>query len=105
MVETDVLGYLVGLLQNRDRDIQWLSIKAIAALANFGRLIYHLYCAWTDDPTDSFRSRMVETDVLDCLVGLLKDSSDWSIQQSSIKVITALAKSSRLIYHFVLCED
>jgi hypothetical protein len=41
MVETDVFAYLVGLLQDGDASVHWSSIKAITALAKFGRLIYH----------------------------------------------------------------
>ena len=41
MVET-VLPRISGLLQDRDLDVRQSSIKAITALAEFGRLIYHL---------------------------------------------------------------
>ena len=103
MVETDVLDSLVGLL-HQDSNIQSSSIEAITALVKLGRLVYNLYYARTDDSTDSFRSKMVKTDVLDCLVGLLQNQ-DSEIQQSSVKAITALAKFGRLIYNFVLCKD
>jgi hypothetical protein len=68
-----------------------------------GRYII-LYCTKADDPADDFRSKMVETDVLTCLVGLLQDG-DAVVRKSSIKAITALAKFGRLIHYFVLCED
>jgi hypothetical protein len=47
---------------------------------------------------------MVETDVFAHLVGLLQDQ-DPVVCQSSIKVIIALAKFGRLIYHFEICGD
>ena len=47
---------------------------------------------------------MVEPDFFTCLFDLLQ-SPDWGARQSSVEVITALAKFGRLIYHFVLCND
>jgi hypothetical protein len=47
---------------------------------------------------------MVEVDVLARLFGMLEDEYE-DVHQSAIKVITALAKFGRLIYHFVLCKD
>jgi hypothetical protein len=47
---------------------------------------------------------MAETDVLFCLVGLLQDEHTY-VQQSSTEAIIAMAKFSRVIYHFVLYED
>jgi hypothetical protein len=41
MVETDVLAFLVGLLQDNNIDGRWSSMKVITALAKFGGLIYH----------------------------------------------------------------
>ena len=61
-------------------------------------------CAGTNDLADDFRSQIVETDVLVRLVGLLQHQ-DSDIRQSSIEVITTLAKFGTLIYHFVLCDD
>ena len=58
----------------------------------------------TDDPADDFRSKMLETDVLARLVGLLQVGGSYGCQ-SSIDVIAVLAKYGRLIYYFVLCED
>jgi hypothetical protein len=58
----------------------------------------------TDNPADNLRSKMVETDVLAHLVHLLQ-YEDLEERWSSVKIITALAKFGRLIYHFVLCED
>jgi hypothetical protein len=58
----------------------------------------------TDDPADDFRSKIVETDVLARLVGLLQDQ-DSGVCQSSIEVIIALAEFGRLINHFVPCGD
>ena len=58
----------------------------------------------TDDPADYFRSKMAETAVLAYLFDLLQDKSG-DIQRSSIKIIIALARFGRLIYHFVPCED
>jgi hypothetical protein len=58
----------------------------------------------TDNLADNFRSKMVETDVLACLVGQLQVKTAGP-PQPSINVISALAKFGRLIYHFVLCED
>ena len=57
----------------------------------------------SDNPADDFRSKMLETDIIDCLLGLLQDQ-DGDKQQSSIKAITVLSKFGRLtLYHFVLC--
>ena len=58
----------------------------------------------TDDPADDFLSEMVRTEVPACLFGLLQNP-DWIARQSSVEVITALAKVGTLIYHFVLCKD
>jgi hypothetical protein len=63
-----------------------------------------LYCTKTDDPTDNFRFKMVETDALACLVRMRQDEN-INGHLSSIEVITALAEFGTLIYHFVLCED
>ena len=58
----------------------------------------------TDDPSGNFRSKMMETDFLGCLVNLLQYWSD-NAKKSSIKAITALVKFSKLIYYFVLYKD
>jgi hypothetical protein len=57
-----------------------------------------------DDSVDDFCSKMVETDVIARLVGLLQyqNSDVW---KSSIKVIIALAEFGRLINHFIPCGD
>jgi HEAT repeat protein len=107
MVEADILAHLFGVLQDKEKDIRQSAIKAIAALAKFGRLIYQYiisYCARTDNPADDFCSKMVEVDVLARLFDVLQDEDKY-VNQSAIKVITALAKFGRLIYHFVLCKD
>ena len=62
-----------------------------------------LYCAKTDELADDFHSKLMETDVLVCLVGLLQDQNS-DVRQPSIEAVTALAKIGRLIHHFVLCE-
>ena len=62
-----------------------------------------LYCAKPDNPVDDSHSKMVETDVIARLVGLLQDQNSY-VCQSSIGAITALATFGRLIYHFVLYE-
>jgi hypothetical protein len=63
-----------------------------------------LYRARTDDSAGDFRSKMVKGDVLAHLFDVLQDK-DENARQSAIKVIIALAKFGRLIYHFVLCKD
>jgi hypothetical protein len=63
-----------------------------------------LYCTKAEDLADGFRSKMVEADILACLVGLLQDGVA-TVRITSIKAITALAEFGRLIYHFLLCED
>ena len=62
-----------------------------------------LCCVKTDDPADDFLSEMVRTEVPACLFGSLQNP-DWIARQSSVEVITALAKVGTLIYHFVLCK-
>ena len=42
MVEKKIIARLVGLLQDQAFGVRQSSIKAITALATFGRLIYHL---------------------------------------------------------------
>ena len=61
-------------------------------------------CARTDDPADSFRSKIVQTDALDHLVRVLQDG-DENIQKSSIDTITIFAKFGRLLSYFELFED
>ena len=58
----------------------------------------------TDDSADDFYSKVVETNVLTRLFGLLQHQ-DSDIRQSSIEAIAALAKVGKFICHFVLCED
>ena len=41
MMETDILGHLVGLLEGRGWNVCQSSIGVIAALARFGRLLCH----------------------------------------------------------------
>ena len=103
MVETDVPTRLLGLLRDRSWDVQESSIQVITALAESSNVIYHLYCARTDDSTDDFRSKM-ETDVFPHLPDLLQDR-DLHVRQSSIEVIIALAKFGGLLCHFWVCED
>ena len=100
-METNVLACFVDLLRDRDLKVRQSSIDAIAALAKFGGLIYHFYCARADDLADDFRYKMIKTDVLARLVGLLQDRFSH-VCQSSVDVIVALANFGRLIYHFVL---
>ena len=63
-----------------------------------------LYSVRADDPADDIRSKMVEIDVVARLVGLLQDRHSYG-HQSSIKVITTLAKFGRLINRFEPCDD
>ena len=58
----------------------------------------------TDDPSDDFGSKAVDTNVLARLFGLLQHRNS-DIRQSSIEAIAALAEVGKLICHFVLCED
>ena len=69
-----------------------------------GSYVILLYCARTDDPADDFRSKMVETYVLARLRALLEHHNSV-VRRTSINAITTLAKSGKLIYHFVVCED
>ena len=63
-----------------------------------------LYWARTDDPADDFRSKMMETNILACLVDLLR-SKVSDVSQLSIDAIAALAKFGRLTSHFLLCKS
>jgi hypothetical protein len=63
-----------------------------------------LDCSRTDEPADDFHFKMVETEVLAGLVGLLEDR-DSSAQRLSMGAITTFAEFGRFIYHFGLCED
>ena len=100
--ETDVLTHLVGLLQ--DRALYVTSRKAITTLAEFGGFLYHfLYFPRTDDAADDFRSKIVETDVLTHLIGLLQHQRK-DVQWSSIIIITTLAKFGRFIYSFCTAQ-
>jgi hypothetical protein len=57
----------------------------------------------TDDSAEDFRSKMVEADVLARLFGLLQEPG-LEVRQSSIEVITALAKFGTLTNYLVLCK-
>jgi hypothetical protein len=61
-------------------------------------------CVRTNDSADDFRSKMVETDVVSRIFGLIQDSG-WGTRWSPVKAIAALGKFGRLIYYFVLCKD
>jgi acetyl-CoA acetyltransferase len=45
VVETNILAYLFGLLQNGDAGVSWSSIIAITVLAKFGRFISYVFSA------------------------------------------------------------
>ena len=96
MIKIDLLAHLLDLLLHRDLEVQGLYLKVIIALAKFGTLIYHFFCARTDDPVDDFRSKMIETDLLTHLLDLLQHR-DLEVQGLSIKIIIALAKFGRLM--------
>ena len=103
ILESDVLAHLVGFLQ--DRALYAISRVAITTFAEFGGFLYHfLYSARTDDLADDFRSKLVETDVLTHLIGLLQDRRT-EVQWTSMIVITTLAKFCKVICHFVQCES
>ena len=102
VVETDVLARLIGLLQDPSSNIRQSSVEVITTLSKFGRLIWIIsYYARTNDPTDDFRSQMLETDVLSRLLGLLQDQG-LDVRQSSTEAITTFAMFGRLMYQFVL---
>ena len=42
MIDANVSGDLVALLQDENSDLQWLSLNTITTLAKFGRLICYL---------------------------------------------------------------
>ena len=76
--------------------------KSLLPWQNLVRWYIILYTMWgTNDLSDDFRSKMVETDVLSHVFGLLQHQ-DSDIRQSSVEVITTLAKFGRLICHSVL---
>ena len=93
-METDVLDCLVGLFED------WIahqsSVKIITALVELGTLLY-LACTKADRPAEDFRCKMVETNVLTRLVGLLQDSRSY-VRQSSVEIITTLATFGALTY-------
>ena len=74
-------------------------LKSLLPWRNLVRWYIILCYAMTDNPADDFRSKAVDTNVLARLFGLLQNRGS-DIRQSSIEVITALAKFGRLIYHF-----
>ena len=57
-----------------------------------------------DNPIDNVHTKMMEANVLDHLLDLLKHRAS-DIQSASLIVITALVKIGRLIDHFVLCRN
>ena len=95
MVEAGILGLLVGLLQDVDSYVRQSSVKVITIFLEIGTLIYLAYTR-TDRAVEDFRPKMVETDILGCLVGSLR-GSDSCEQRSSIEIITTLAKFGMLI--------
>ena len=99
-----VFTRLFGLLQDSSSGARQSSVEIITAFAEFGRSTYRFALYEADDPADDIRSKMMETDVLVRLVGLLLDQ-DSDVRRSSIKAISSLARFGRLTYHFVLCED
>ena len=103
-MERDFLAFLVRWLRGHGWYTSQSSIGGITALAKFGRLIYHLYCARTYGLADDFRSKMVETDTLACLLDLVKDH-DSDVRRLSVNAITTLAEFSGFPYHFVLCKE
>ena len=94
MAKTDVLGRLIDFLGDSDSYVRWSSVEIITALAKFGTLIY-LACPSANRAAEDFRCKMVETDYLDCFVSLLED---WIAHQSSVEIVTTLAKFGTLIY-------
>lgn len=49
MLETHVLDCLIGVLKGEDEDVQQSSMKALTALAKFGRLIFHFVLCDLED--------------------------------------------------------
>jgi hypothetical protein len=52
-----------------------------------------------DDPTEDFHSKMIEFDVVTCLVGLLQNPNFYK-RNSSMKAIIALVNFGMLLYYF-----
>ena len=95
IVEMDVLAHLIGLLQDRYPEVREELMNAITTLVKFGWLNIS-FCITQilnpDGPTDDVRSKMAETDVVEYLVGLLRNSHSDYERKSSAKAIITLAK-------------
>ena len=58
----------------------------------------------TDDSVDDFHSRMVEADVVACLVTLVGYLLSLDLHESSAKAIITLAKFGRFLYLFRIVQ-